>query len=152
MPASVLIPPDNRLLGWSLSDLTLYGAPVGADVTIGRAAEEAIPLVSPAAGPVANTGSVVAESDRAAADTTALLDRGDAQPPQPSLSPYSPPSVAPVDHANTDAQPSAPQPVGSGSFFQSPFVTPLHAASADHEGGGGQGGTGSGGPAGRPTV
>lgn len=131
MPTSVLIPPDNRLLGWALSDLTLYGGQPTGDITIGRATDD--PAARDPSPPVGGTtiapgGAPAAspESDLAAAETTALLDCADAQGPLPTSAPLS----TPVDHtapAVNDAPPSVPQPVGSGSFLQSAVVTPLQA-------------------------
>ncbi len=39
MPASALIAPDNRLLGWSLTDLTLYGTQPVPGMVVGRAGD-----------------------------------------------------------------------------------------------------------------
>lgn len=135
MPVSILIPPDNRLLGWSLSDLTLYGAPAPAgDMTIGPAADGGSIAAAPATAPAAPAAPAPAiESDRAADETTALLAGDDLIAPQPSASPL----LTPADHdisAAAAANPSVPQPIGSGSFLQAPVVTPLQAASADHGG------------------
>lgn len=133
MPASVLIPPDNRLLGWSLSDLTLYGTQPTAGLAIGRARDDDAAIVpnasAPAASPAA-TSAAPSESDQAASDTLALLDSDGAQPPLPSAAPL---STAALDHDTSATPPPAAvaQPIGSGSFVQAPVVTPLHGAAVD---------------------
>lgn len=140
MPATVLIPPDNRLLGWSLSDLTLYGASTAPGLTIGRAAEDPMPLVDSAIGAASGTGAPAAmqDSDQAAAETTTLFDREEPQSPHPSSVPVSTSPLPPADHAGTsttDAQPSVAQPIGAGSFIPVPGVSPPQATTADHGGG-----------------
>lgn len=131
MPAFALIAPDNRLLGWSLTDLTLYGTQPVPGMVVGRA-NDAI------ATPESISDATSAPSDPAALapalhditfhdiadDQTALLDGGThgggAVPGA---------AAAPLSHTpasqNAEFAPSVPQPIGSGSFVQPPVATAL---------------------------
>lgn len=127
---TVLIPPDNRLLGWSLADLTLYGAQPTTDMRIGQPIEAAAtdPAVMPLTGngPTSLHDQGPVEAERAADETVQLFDQS-ASPAQ--LVPPAP-VVLPIGQAATDmsAPPlsvTAPGPLGSGAVGQQPAAIPL---------------------------
>lgn len=136
MPVSVLIPPDNRLFGSSLSDLTLYGGMPTTDFAIGKVpdgdttTDAAAPVAAgpdaPAAGPTAPN----CEGEVAAQETTALLDRTGDQSPMPSSAPLLTP-IDPGDGTMATAQPATPQAVGSGGILSTPVATPLQVATGE---------------------
>lgn len=130
----LLIAPDNRLLGWALSDLTLYGGQPVADVVIGRAGTEGSATLPPSA--LATTGAGpdlgAPEGDIAASETTALLDAQAGGIPAPlGAAPAPLIQIPPVAPAAAPEPPSVPQPVGAGSFVQSPVATPLQTVQAN---------------------
>lgn len=142
MADTLLIPPDNRLLGWSLTDLTLYGGQPTAGMVIGRADDGSGTSIAPPAAPPA-TGAAPAstEGDVAARETTALLDDSANQPAvQPIPAAATVPAIHTPAATTADHAPSVPAPTGSGSFVDPPLATPLQVAN-DHAA------DGAGGPA-----
>lgn len=138
MPAPTLITPDHRLLGWALSDLTVYGGQPTAGVTIGRATDAGIPT----------------------SDAPAVVDGHDAHPSDPQMLAPSPASIAgetgtatlvptslsaspgalsPVIHASPlvspdDHRASVPDAIGSGTTSPIQVATPLQAVAGEHGG------------------
>ena len=125
-PAHSLIAPDNRLLGWGLTDLTLYGAQPLPGMTVGQADTGVV--VTPAATPIGEGAAPAVAS----ADAQALAPdlAGDASPmaAEPaSVAPAAPTAFQPAPAAAPDAAPSVPLPVGSGTAVQPLVATPLQA-------------------------
>ena len=133
MTEPLLIAPDNRLLGWALSDLTLYGAQPTPEVTIGRALADGEALDAPSALSVEEQSAPAArEGDLAQAETTALLADPATQPATTSVpAPTSFIQIPIAAPAGDTVQPSVPQPTGAGSFVQAPIATPLQSAQSD---------------------
>ena len=132
MADPVLIASDNRLLGWALTDLTLYGGQPAPDVVIGRAGLEGGEVAPPPGAPAqGGTAARPGEAELAAGETTALLDRTVSEPGAQSVAP-SPLIQIPVVEPTIGAEPpSVPQPVGAGSFVQSTVATPLQTVEAN---------------------
>ena len=126
MADPILIAPDNRLLGWALSDLSLYGGQPAPGIAIGRAPDESIVSLAPAPA-VAAPAPAEPEGEIASRETVALLEADETQPAgQTSAS--LPASLTPAIAPAAPAEPVAvPLPVGSGSIVSPPISTPLQA-------------------------
>lgn len=120
-----LIAPDNRLLGWGLTDVTLYGAQPEPGLTI-RPADQAA-VADPAAPPVP-ADDVAATAPGAeprlpyggpSADDSATARSFAADAPAALHAPAAPAG---------EAAASVPPPVGSGTAVQPLVETPLQAA------------------------
>lgn len=140
MADPLLITPDHRLLGWGVTDLTLYGAQPLPGMAIGPARDlDAEALRSTALAGGERPGAAPADARLAAPANDAALVESVAPtalftPAATITSPASllhAPDPAPaLGHA--PEQPSVPQPIGSGSFVQPPLATPLQATEAPH--------------------
>ena len=128
MADPLLIAPDNRLFGWALNDLTLYGAQPVSGITVARAPADGASLPPPAETPAGR--STIPEAEVAARETTALLDQVGNQPDALASTPPAAPALIPaVPPAITVEAP--PPSFGGGSFVPAFTSTPLQAAQAE---------------------
>jgi hypothetical protein len=120
MPA-ILIQPDNRLLGWSMNDLTLYGGQPAPGVTIGRPGEvQSYPQLSSRLDAAAPEARDTAPGSAIESDPTAV---------NPEPAPAN--SAADIQPVHLTAAPvSGEGPYLSGASASAPMLfTPSHAAS-----------------------
>jgi len=132
-----LMNPNNRLLGWSTNDFSLYGGlpavtigmpqaslPGGSFVTVPDGAAP-----SPAPVPPPGSAAAVAPDDQPVSLDDGL-DGGPLPIAPPTPTPAAPPMAAPAP-STQDFAPAVPDPIGSGSLVPFQPATPLTGSAAE---------------------
>lgn len=131
MPDPALLDPNNRLLGWSANDFSLYGGQPTVTLGMPRADEAggafvSVPSALPSAAPAVRDAADLSAAPPPAG-SIAPADGGDAGPgPTSFLGTQAAPTLVPAPGASSPA-PGVPDPVGSGSLAPAGIVTPLAA-------------------------